>query len=314
MSRAGVIAISRKLFDQDDAFFGGEPFTRREAWQWLIAMAAWKPQRVRVSTGRGNTFIEIKRGQLSFSRAFMRSAWSWSSEKAVRTFLDRLETDGRIDRHSGQQEGQLQSIITICKYDEYQFGDADEGQASGQPKGQPMGQAKASQGPEEEEGKRKKKKSNAPKRAAEGFQKWYEVYPKKKAPKDAERAYGKVIASGEISGSDLLAKTETFAAAWRDRDLQFCPYPASWLNAGSYADEPEAPPQVGVPLAQTKIEAPTRDPKTFTDSEWEDRLQRYREAGVWPEKYYGAPPGHADCLAPGHVVDRLNIARKEAAA
>jgi hypothetical protein len=53
MSRNGVVAISRKLFDQDDPFFGGEPFTRREAWQWLIAEAAYKPRLVRVSTGHG---------------------------------------------------------------------------------------------------------------------------------------------------------------------------------------------------------------------------------------------------------------------
>ena len=284
MSKAGVIAISRKLFDQDDAFFGGEPFTRREAWQWLIAMAAWKPQRVRVSTGRGNTFIEIKRGQLSFSRSFMRSAWGWSSEKAVRTFLDRLETDGRIDRQSGQKEGQHQSIITICKYDEYQFGDAEEGQASDQTKGQASGQARASQGPEEEEGIKRNKKSNAPKRGSEGFQKWYAVYPKKKAPKDAERAYAKVLASGEVSESDLLSQTEKFAAAWRSRDLQFCPYPASWLNAGSYADEPEPPPQMGASLTSAKIDAPTRDPRTFTEQEWRDRLQRYRDAGVWLQR------------------------------
>jgi hypothetical protein len=314
MSKAGVIAISRKLFDQDDAFFGGEPFTRREAWQWLIAMAAWKPQRVRVSTGRGHTFVEVKRGQLSFSRSFMRSAWGWSSEKAVRTFLDRLETDGRIDRQSGQQEGQQQATITICKYDEYQFGNAEEGRASDQPIGQASGQARANQGPEEEEGIKRKKKSSAPQRECEGFRKWYAIYPKKKAPKDAERAYAKVIASGEVSESELLQKTEAFAAAWQSKNLQFCPYPASWLNAGSYADEPEAPPQMGLPLPQTKIEAPTRDPRTFTEREWEDRLERYREAGVWPEKYYGAPPGRAECLAPVHIIDRLNIIRKEAAA
>jgi hypothetical protein len=59
----GVFCISRRLFDSGDPFFGGESFTRREAWQWLIAEAAWKPRRVRVSTGRGDTFIELDRGQ-----------------------------------------------------------------------------------------------------------------------------------------------------------------------------------------------------------------------------------------------------------
>ena len=70
----GVFCISRRLFDSGDPFFGGEPFTRREAWQWLIAEAAWKPRRVRVSTGRGDTFIELDRGQLSHSRSYMQKA------------------------------------------------------------------------------------------------------------------------------------------------------------------------------------------------------------------------------------------------
>jgi hypothetical protein len=294
MSLNGVIAISRKLFDPDDAFFGGEPFTRREAWQWLIAMAAWKPKRVRVHTGRGETYLDLERGQLSYSRAYLCEAWGWSSEKVVRTFLNRLETDGRIGQSSGQQKGQTQSVITICKYNDYQFGDTDEGNPSDQQKGNASDNQKATKGPEYEEGIRKKKKSNARERAGEpsGFENWYATYPRKKAPKDAARAYAKAITSGEITEAALLARTEAFAASWSGKtkeQRQFIPYPASWLNAGSYADEPEGQSESLAPAA--------RDPATFTAIDWQRRLDHHRRTGEWGQ-HWGPKLGEADCLVP----------------
>jgi len=41
--------------------FANEPFTTREAWEWLIAEAFWHDSRVRV----GNFAVTLKRGQLN---------------------------------------------------------------------------------------------------------------------------------------------------------------------------------------------------------------------------------------------------------
>lgn len=331
-SRKGTIAISRKLFDRDDPFFGGEPFTRREAWQWLIREAAYKARKVPVHVGRKEVVVELARGQLTHSRAYMREAWGWTSEKMVRTFLDRLELDGRIARDAGQQTGQHQSIITLCKYNEIQFG-ADErasergqqraskvektGQQTGQPSGQQTedvssgevdtisdgetngaseraserGQQSQKKGPEEEEGKDKKRK-NTRCRADEhaGFAKWYETYPKRKARKAAARAYAKLITSGEISEADLLSKTEGFAAQWRGISLQFCPYPASWLNDGSYGDEPDKPPAA-------VSTSPPADPATFNMDRWRQLLAHHERGGDWGG-HWGPSPGQPGCLVP----------------
>jgi hypothetical protein len=347
MSLNGVIAISRKLFDPDDAFFGGEPFTRREAWQWLIAQAAYKPRTVRVRVGRKVSSVHLDRGQVSHSRAFMSDAWGWT-DKTVRTFLDRLELDGRIERSEGQQTGQHQTIITICKYDEYQFGATDvtdakgqqraskvekrgqeKGQQTGQQKGQQTdavsvdetdtisadienaaseganetasekGQQTQKKGPEEEEGLDKKRK-NTRSRAGEpsGFEEWYATYPRKKSPKDAARAYAKVITGGEITEADLLARTKTFAASWAGKtkeQRQFIPYPASWLNAGSYADEPEGASEPnGAPPA-------ARDPATFTSVDWQRRLDHHGRTGEWAE-HWGPALGEAGCLVPAAML------------
>lgn len=164
--RQGVFAVSRKLFDPEDPFFGGEPYTRREAWQWLIAEASFTSERsVRVSTGLGWTDIVLTRGQLSHSRSYMAKAWDWT-DKRVRTFLMQCERDGRITRNRGQafpengpqkgqasvqHKGQHCVVITICKYEEYQFSIADKGQPRGQPKGMQKGQASPEKGPQEEE-------------------------------------------------------------------------------------------------------------------------------------------------------------------
>lgn len=110
MSDAGVFAVDRGLFEHP--FFADEPFTQREAWQWLIKEAAWKPRRARA----GNAPIELKRGELAHSVRFMAAAWQWTAPK-VQRFLVRLKTNTMIDTRTDTGV----TVITICNYDKYQF-------------------------------------------------------------------------------------------------------------------------------------------------------------------------------------------------
>jgi hypothetical protein len=292
----GVFCISRRLFDNGDPFFGGESFTRREAWQWLIAEAAWKPRRVRVSTGRGDTFVDLDRGQLSHSRSYMQKAWKWTSDKRVRSFLDRLEMDSRIGRTKGQASGQTQSIITICKYDEYQFPFEAAGQASGHPSGQASGHPKATQGPETKKYNKSKKRIRA--ESAEGssqFEQWYSSYPKKVDRKDAERCFNRLMATGEITFDDLMAATARYAAAKVGVEAKYVKAPAVWINKGSYLDE-------ALPASGPVIEGPTRDPRSFSDDDWRNHLKRWNEKQEWSVSYWGAKPGEPGCLVPSHLI------------
>jgi uncharacterized protein YdaU (DUF1376 family) len=75
------------------------------------------------------------------------------------------------------------------------------------------------------------------------FEVWYAAYPRKKVPKAAEKALRRVEASGEVEWEKLLAATRSFSARMAGQDEKFIPYPATWLNGGSWADETSEPTQ-----------------------------------------------------------------------
>lgn len=122
MSDRGVFAVSRGVFDH--AMFKPEPFTEVQAWIWLVSEAAWQPRRTRV----GRAVIDLGRGQLAHSRRHLAKTWRWD-ESRVRRFLDRLEKDQMIERKTTHEA----TNITICNYDDWQFGRPAE-----QPAGDPL--------------------------------------------------------------------------------------------------------------------------------------------------------------------------------
>ncbi len=96
---------------QDHPLFEGDEYSRRDAWEWLIAHAAWQDKRARVN----GHMVELKRGQLSYSYRFLAEKWLWSLGK-VQRFLADLKNDTMIDTVS--DTGQI--IITIQNYDRFQ--------------------------------------------------------------------------------------------------------------------------------------------------------------------------------------------------
>lgn len=128
------IAASVEAFEHD--VIGVEAdreYTRYEAWQWLIAKAAWQPHKIR-NKGRS---VRLELGQLPAGRDYLAKTWRWTPKK-VRTFLARLMSEGMIEM--GQSEGHYVKIITICNYAKYQIANRDKGQSEGQ--------SRASAGPE----------------------------------------------------------------------------------------------------------------------------------------------------------------------
>lgn len=110
VSERGVFAVDRGIWDHDLLADSG-PLSRREAWLWLISEAAWKPHRRRLA---GKT-VEVGRGQIAASLRFIASKWRWS-EPRVRRFLSALKNERMIDAKTDAGI----SLITICKYDDYQ--------------------------------------------------------------------------------------------------------------------------------------------------------------------------------------------------
>lgn len=285
-SVTGHINVARSVFDHP-MFDDGRPYSPREAWLWLISNAAWRPMKVMVRNGRSQQLISLERGQLSYARSFLRQAWRWTSDKTVRTFLARLEREGMIDI----QTGQPQTVINITNYGVFQYG----GTLTGPANGPAIGQQWASNGPEEENIISIKRKNALRSPSPEGFQEWYAIYPKKKSPQAARQAFAKVIGSDLIALPALMEKTKAFAASWADKprqERQFIPYPASWLNAGGYDDEPEGGGE-SAPVV--------RDPRTFGDADWQKRLNHFQDSETWMPSW-GPKPGEPGCLVPSHLI------------
>jgi hypothetical protein len=110
MSERGVFAVDRGIWDHE-LVTGDDPFSRREALLWLFSEAAWKSRSVRIS-GKS---VELKRGQLAHSIRFIAKAWNWSKSRVDR-FLDELKHEAII----GTETVHGQTVITVCKYNEYQ--------------------------------------------------------------------------------------------------------------------------------------------------------------------------------------------------
>jgi hypothetical protein len=106
----GFFVIDRGVWDHPG--FANETFTELQAWFWLISSAAWEPCQARV----GKATISLERGQCAFALRFLATKWRWS-EPRVRRFLQRRATDAQVLVSATRSA----TLITICKYNEYQL-------------------------------------------------------------------------------------------------------------------------------------------------------------------------------------------------
>lgn len=166
------IAVSRDMRDHPVVGMGqpvrpADPkrgaYSKYEAWQDLIMEAKFRPFDI-MNKGK---VVTLQRGQLMAARSWLADRWNWS-EKTVRVFISRLESEFMVRSEPGQSKGQSKgqrsghysNIINICNYDIYQtiieLMEATEGQSNGQSKGQ----SRASQGPENNKETRKQEEES----------------------------------------------------------------------------------------------------------------------------------------------------------
>jgi hypothetical protein len=159
----------------DHPLLKGEPYTRAQAFEWMIGEARWKDEEKLIN----GKMIALKRGQFSHSIRFMADKWGWT-KKRVELFIGRLKQGAIIGTNAGT--GQL--IITICNYGKYQ----DKDNSKGDSEGDAEGTARGHEGDKEKESKEVKeikKIDSGPRYAFEGqviklnqrdFNKWQETY------------------------------------------------------------------------------------------------------------------------------------------
>lgn len=202
---------------QDHPVFGNEPYSKRDAFEWLIANACHKPTAV---AGIGAT-IQLQRGQLSYSLRYIARAWRWDEAK-VRRFLSRLSKEQMIvtETDAGMTR------ITVCNYETYQLPEKQTDAAATQ--------QRRSSDASPTQIRMNENESNNISSDAEEF---YAAYPRKVAKPKALRAYAAARKKADhatiMAGLERYKRTKPAYADWA--------HPASWLNAERWADEAPQP-------------------------------------------------------------------------
>lgn len=189
----------------------------------MIAEAKWKPQEKRV----GTAVVHLDRGQLAHSTRFMCDVWKWSHSKA-RRFLERLENRHMIERKTDTGV----SVVTICKYSEYQISTERTGTAPAQ---QPA-QHRHSTGTNYNKGNKDNKGKEEDTNVSMPFDTFWKIWPKKVAKENARKAWAKLSKPDQQSAYDAVLN------GWFDRWQAINPrlnpiHPATFINSKRWQDD-----------------------------------------------------------------------------
>ncbi len=111
------IKLDRKIIDSEVFAHDGQ----LRFWLWLLLRANYKKSFAAINTGSGKKTIEVGRGQLLFGRNSAGSELGVNSSTLYK-WLKMFEKLGMIEAKSNKHF----TVVTICKYDEYQSDDKDE--------------------------------------------------------------------------------------------------------------------------------------------------------------------------------------------
>jgi hypothetical protein len=112
MADGGVFAVARSIWAHTELKAPDEPFTKLEAWIWLLSEARWKPRR------------SLERGEFSHSIRFLEKRWKWKPGRVER-FLNLLKARGMI-RDTSRDRGRdrrrdTPATYSINNYNDYQI-------------------------------------------------------------------------------------------------------------------------------------------------------------------------------------------------
>lgn len=236
---AGTVIIARDLWD--DPTFKDAEMSQREAWIWMIAEASWKPRTKRV----GSSEVELSRGQFVASTRFLAGAWGWS-EARVRRYFDTLENRRMIKRETDAGI----TVVTICKYDEYQLMPKDSDAPSTHPSTHHRRTSDANENKGEIKGKLREEDlfgSDEPHRSRDEissqqdrFDEFWRVYPKKSGKPKAIKAWANAIKRHDPE--KIIAAAKVYAKVVEGADPKYTKYPQGWLNDERFND-PDCQPK-----------------------------------------------------------------------
>lgn len=197
MQSWGYVKLSRKAYASDPFWLEPRRYSRWEAWEDMIQMAAFRKHTRTV----GLELVTLNRGELLASRRYLARRWKWG-EKAIRGWLEMLV---RTERIRAQRETQVGTVYLLVNYTTYQM----KGPSKGPPKGQPRAQQGPTEGPKEKAVKAVKKEE----KLSSVFEQAWTAYPKRQGGNPKARAVSAWfarVAQGVLE-ADMLAGVERYA-------------------------------------------------------------------------------------------------------
>ena len=112
----GGINLYRSLFNHP-ILKPKKPFTKFEAWCWMLAEATWQPEgRTKfINFGGKEREVFTERGEFAHSIRFMQNAFGWGSKDKVVNFIKRLRNDFTL----AQKQVQQITVLKIVNYGVY---------------------------------------------------------------------------------------------------------------------------------------------------------------------------------------------------
>ena len=75
------------------------------------------------------------------------------------------------------------------------------------------------------------------------FEKFYEIYPRKRAKVQAQKAWNAAKISDKVATVIIQDIQQRLEGEWKDKDPKWIPYPASYINQRRWLDIPDKPPK-----------------------------------------------------------------------
>lgn len=216
---------------KNNPIFADEPYTEREAFEYLIEHAAWKPRIYRV----GAKAYKLKRGQLTASLRFLADAWKWNKNKVDR-FLSILADGDMI----GTENGTGQTVITICNYCKYQDKTSKSGTKLGQETGQSWDNLGTMLGQPWDKTNQVNQYNQVnhyidAQEVEYQFLEWKDIYPKKGSEKQAREEFKEALS--RVSFDELLKATKDYAAVMVHEQQTYIKAPHNWLKYDCWKEE-----------------------------------------------------------------------------
>lgn len=191
---------------------------------WIYSLLKASHQPIKMIVGFQE--VQLEPGQFIFGRR-KAAEETKLSEQEIRTCIGFLKKAQNLTIKSTNKF----SIISIVNWHAYQ------NLGTGY---QPAKQPAFNQQPTTNKNRTPKEEKTLRDSSDQAFKQFYRGYPKKKAPRDAEKAWSKLDPSPELVQTILNAlENHKRSEEWKRESGKFIPYPATWLNGHRWEDEVE---------------------------------------------------------------------------